>query len=218
MSSRFFTTCWCFFCIDEPVTSVAGSRILIFYLSQISDPGSRIQQSNKTVGGKNLYLFCSHKFYKFHKIVNYFILENVVDPWHFDFLSLKNDVNVSSKSNKQKNFGKNLILCGHLVTCHPLTKKAGSRIRKSMVRIRGSGSVQKCHGSATLFKNSDPLTGTHIFSILIVQVSQHFRDRWLHQLAQLQDCRGCGRSTGNHQEVSRFTVRISIFPFCKYRT
>ncbi len=30
----------------------------------------------------------------------------------FDFLSLKNDVNVPSKSNKQKNFLKNLFVVG----------------------------------------------------------------------------------------------------------
>ncbi len=51
-----------------------------------------------------------------------------------------------------------IIFCRHRVC--PLTKKAWSgsglrsririRIRKSVVRIRGSGSVPKCHGSTTL--------------------------------------------------------------------
>jgi hypothetical protein len=31
----------------------------------------------------------------------------------FDFLSLKNDVNVASKSNKQKNCVKKLVFCWH---------------------------------------------------------------------------------------------------------
>ncbi len=42
----------------------------------------------------------------------------------YDFLSSKTDVNVPSNSKKQENF----------------------RIRFSVVRIRGSGSVSKCHG------------------------------------------------------------------------
>jgi hypothetical protein len=32
----------------------------------------------------------------------------------FDFLSLKKDVNVSSKSNKQKKLNKNFVFCWHL--------------------------------------------------------------------------------------------------------
>jgi hypothetical protein len=65
------------FCIDVPVTSVAGSRILIFYLSRISD--FRTKKSRKTGGGKiyPLIFICSHIFYKFYKIVNYFIFGNV---------------------------------------------------------------------------------------------------------------------------------------------
>ncbi len=71
----------------------------------------------------------------------------------FDFLSLKNDVSVPSKSNKKK-----IIFSRHRVS--PLTKHAWSgsglwsririRICMSVVRIRGSGSGPKCHGSTTL--------------------------------------------------------------------
>jgi hypothetical protein len=32
----------------------------------------------------------------------------------FDFLSLKNDGNAASKSNKQKKFSKKLVFCWHL--------------------------------------------------------------------------------------------------------
>jgi hypothetical protein len=48
---------------------------------------------------------------------------------------LKNDANVPSKSNKQKKLYKKLVW------------KASGR---SMMKIAGSGSTPKCHGSATL--------------------------------------------------------------------
>jgi hypothetical protein len=50
-----------------------------------------------------------------------FIMQNIkknLDSYYFvtlfDFLSLKNDVNVASKSNKQKNCIKKLVFCWHL--------------------------------------------------------------------------------------------------------
>ncbi len=52
----------------------------------------------------------------------------------FDFLSLKNDVNVPSKSNKQKKLCKNISFL-----------LASSR---SMTKIEGSGSINQRHGSA----------------------------------------------------------------------
>jgi hypothetical protein len=52
----------------------------------------------------------------------------------YDFLSSKTDVNVPSNSKKQENF----------------------RIRFSVVRIRGSGSVSKCHGSGKQTWNHKP--------------------------------------------------------------
>jgi hypothetical protein len=56
-------------------------------------------------------------------------------------LSLKNDVNVASKSNKQKNV-KKIILVGILKVADEKTRSVSQR--------GGSGSVPKCHGSATL--------------------------------------------------------------------
>ncbi len=170
-----------------------GFRILNLG-SWISDPTKATKQR-----GKKFVLLpfcCSNKFYKCYKIVNYFIFYNVGDPWHFDFSSLKNDVNVPSKTRViskitlKKNFGSETAVC---------------------VRERSVTDPQNS------VKISDPHTG--IFLILIVQVSQYFRDRWLHQLAQLQDCRGCGRSTGNHKEVSQslVTVRIRFFLSVKYK-
>jgi hypothetical protein len=56
------------------------------------------------------------------------------------FLSLKNDVNVPSESNKQKNF----IYIILLASWRSVTKIAGSGSES------GSGSTPKCHGSGTL--------------------------------------------------------------------
>ncbi len=72
--------------------------------------------------------------------------------WLFkDFLSLKTDANVASKNNKQKKLEKKLIF-GWLASQKATDDKSRIRIRirKSWVRIRGSGSVLKCHGSKTL--------------------------------------------------------------------
>jgi hypothetical protein len=55
------------------------------------------------------------------------------------YLSLKNDMNVASKSNKAKNL--------YLVA---ILKETGAGSVSKEVRIRGFGSVPKCHGSATL--------------------------------------------------------------------
>jgi hypothetical protein len=70
----------------------------------------------------------------------------------YDFLSLKNNVNLASKSNKQKN---NYFLVAILkVTDENSRNRSRIRIRESEVRIRrfgaGYGSVPKSHGSTTL--------------------------------------------------------------------
>ncbi len=68
-----------------------------------------------------------------------------------DFLSLKDDVNVPSKSNKQNNLGKKLFFVGILkVTDEKSRSQSWIRISLSEVRIRGSGSIPKCYGSRTL--------------------------------------------------------------------
>ncbi len=58
----------------------------------------------------------------------------------YDFLSLKNEVSVPSKSKKNRKF----LFVGILKATD---EKSRIWIRKSFVRIRGSGSVQKFHGS-----------------------------------------------------------------------
>jgi hypothetical protein len=62
---------------------------------------------------------------------------------HFVFLSSKTVVNVPSKSKKPKN----LLFVDILSATDERSK---IRIHKSVVRIRGYGSVPKCHGSTKL--------------------------------------------------------------------
>ncbi len=63
----------------------------------------------------------------------------------FDFLSIKTDVNVPSKTMRNK-----LIFCWHLVSHWRQTQyRIWIQIRKSVVQIRGSGSGAKWHGSIT---------------------------------------------------------------------
>jgi hypothetical protein len=73
-------------------------------------------------------------------------LENL-DFYYFsliDFLSLKTDVHVPSKSKSKKTLKKNLFFVGILSTTD---EKSRILIHKSVARIRGSRSVPKCHGS-----------------------------------------------------------------------
>ncbi len=77
-------------------------------------------------------------FYHQAKIVRQILIPTLL--WLlFDFLSLKNDVNVPSKSNKQKNFFK-LVFVGVLKVNN---ENSWIRIRRS-----GSGSISQMHGSA----------------------------------------------------------------------
>jgi hypothetical protein len=68
----------------------------------------------------------------------------------YDFLSLKNDVNVFYKKRKKNQekiiFKKNILK----VTDGKSRIRIGIRISKSVVRIPGSGSVSKCYGFTTL--------------------------------------------------------------------
>jgi hypothetical protein len=70
----------------------------------------------------------------------------------------KDDVNVPSKSNKQRNLY--LFFVGILSATDEKSRiciRRRIRIRESVVRIRGPGFVPKCHGSITLI--SDPQKG-----------------------------------------------------------
>ncbi len=97
----------------------------------------------------------SGSFFHHAKIVRKTLIPTIL--WLFDFLSLKNYVNVPSKSNKQKNvFNK---ICFLLASWRSMMRIAGSgsgSISQSMdprIRIHGSGSTPKCHGSATLVES-----------------------------------------------------------------
>jgi hypothetical protein len=69
----------------------------------------------------------------------------------FIFLSLKKDVNVASKSNKQKKLCKKIVFYWHLeVQWENSRIRIRFRIHWSEAWIPGSGSTPKCHGSATL--------------------------------------------------------------------
>jgi hypothetical protein len=74
-------------------------------------------------------------------------LISTIFDFFFDFVSMKSDVNVSSKSKKKKN-----VHFGHLVSILSAIdeKQDPNPIRKLMVRVRGSGSAPNCHGSTTL--------------------------------------------------------------------
>jgi hypothetical protein len=72
-----------------------------------------------------------------------------------DFLSLKNDVNVHSKSNKQKTFLKQFFVCILRINDENSRIRIRVRMQLSEAWIRGSGSAStpKCHGSGTLVRN-----------------------------------------------------------------
>ncbi len=70
------------------------------------------------------------------KKVRKILISTIFLNFFFDFLSVKTDVNVPSKSIRRKNLEKTLFL---LPSCQPLLKKAGSR---------ESGSVSQCYGYA----------------------------------------------------------------------
>ncbi len=63
------------------------------------------------------------------------------------FLSMKTDVNVPSKSNKQKNSEKTKLFFVGILSA---TDEKRVRIRKSEERVHGSGSVPKYQGYTTL--------------------------------------------------------------------
>jgi hypothetical protein len=90
----------------------------------------------------------SGSFYPHAKIVRKTLIPTILwlSLWIF---SLKNDVNVHSKSNKQKK--KKLVFAGILKVRDENSRiRIRIRIHKSKAWIRGSGSTPKWHGSGTL--------------------------------------------------------------------
>ncbi len=130
-----------YFCIIQCCGSVSGSvGSLCFWASRI-----RIRH----------YLYGSGSFHQQGKKVRKTLI--FTNLWIlFDFSSLKNKVNVPSKSNKKITLIKNLFL---LASCQPLTKKAGS----------GTGSVSQWYGSADLDPNLyQNVTDPQHYNILVL--------------------------------------------------
>jgi hypothetical protein len=91
----------------------------------------------------------SGSFYHQAKIVRKTLIPTVLGLL-LDFLSLKNDVDVPSRRNKQNNFFFKLVFVG-VLKVNDENSRVRSRIHESEAWIRGSGSTTKCHGSGTLF-------------------------------------------------------------------
>ncbi len=94
----------------------------------------------------------SGSFYHQAKIVRKTLIVPVL--WLLlDFLSFKNDVNVPSKINKQRNFRKKIVFVG-LLKVNEENSRIRIRIRihysEAWIHGSGSGSTPKCHGSGTL--------------------------------------------------------------------
>ncbi len=92
----------------------------------------------------------SGSFYYQAKIERKTLIPTVLWWLLLDFLSLKNDVNVPSKSNNQKIFF--LLLFVGVLKVNDENSRIRIRIHYSEAWIRGSGSgsTQKCHGPGTL--------------------------------------------------------------------
>ncbi len=85
-------------------------RFKTIYLTSVPDPDPH--GFGPPVSGSISQRYGSRSFYQQSKNSKALILIVLWIP--LDFLSLKNDVNVPSKSIKQKNFVKKLVFCWHL--------------------------------------------------------------------------------------------------------
>jgi hypothetical protein len=74
-----------------------GSGIYYLFISSVADPDPPVFGPPGSGSTSQRYGFGSVSFYHHAKIVRKTLMPSI-----FDFLSLKNDVNVPSKSNKQK--------------------------------------------------------------------------------------------------------------------
>ncbi len=115
---------------------------ILFYQQQCWGSGCFWAQDSQRYGSG------SGSFYHQAKILRKTLILTVM-LLLFDFLSLKNDVNVPSKSKKQKNFFLNQFFVG-VLKVNDEKSRIRIRIHQSEAWIRGSGSMPICHGSATL--------------------------------------------------------------------
>jgi hypothetical protein len=93
-------------------------------------------------------LFCTDADQKAKKVRK--ALVSTILSLLFDFLSIKTDVDVRSKSTviSKKTLKKKLIFVG-ILSATDEKSRIRIRIRQSVVRTRGSGSVPTCHESTT---------------------------------------------------------------------
>jgi hypothetical protein len=111
-----------------------------------SDPDPLVRDMQYASGSGSV----SGSFYHHAKIVRKTLIPTVL--WLlWDFLSVKNNINVPSKSNKQQNFFLKLVFVADLKVND---EKSRIRIHSSeaWIRASGSGSTPKCHGSGTLLR------------------------------------------------------------------
>ncbi len=149
------------FCISKTIWEcrlTTKTTIMIFFVLSTRDscPGYQCCGSGSESGSTGSTCFrphgsgsISHRyrsgsgsefFYHQAKIVRKTLIPTACFVTSFWLFIFENDVNVPSKSNKQKNFFFKISFL--LVSWRCMTKTAGSR--------SGSGSTPKCHGSATL--------------------------------------------------------------------
>ncbi len=121
------------------IVVVGRSCSVLYILASTSVPDPNPDQHVFGPSGSICQRHGSGSFYHQAKIVRKTSIPTVLRLL-FDFLSLKNDVNVPSKSNKQKNFFKISFL---LASWRSMTKIAGSGSIQSEAWIRGSRSTPK---------------------------------------------------------------------------
>jgi hypothetical protein len=84
---------------------------MVFF--SVADPDPHVFGPPGSGSGSTCQRYGSGSFYRHAKIV-----KKNLDSYYFvtlfEFLSLKNDLNVASKSHKQKNCIKKLVFCWHL--------------------------------------------------------------------------------------------------------
>ncbi len=107
--------------------------------TRVADPDPFVFGPPGSGSISRMYGSGSGSLYHQPKIVRKTLIPSTFLILHFDFLSLKNDVNVPSKVISRKTF---FILVYWWRLERSMTKIAGSGLQ--------SGSIPKCHGSATL--------------------------------------------------------------------
>jgi hypothetical protein len=131
---------------ETPTLFVKMWRITFWLVNSVADPdpdphvfgppGSGSGSTSQRYGSGSCSGSGSGSFYHHAKIVRKTLIPNILLLF-FDFLSLKNDLNVASKSNKQQKLCSKISFL--LTSWRSMTNIAGSG--------SGSGSISQRHGS-----------------------------------------------------------------------